>query len=76
MSQANTWAQRPTAKKPTAGDAADLDKFVNGSKGTITKRLNVEIPAELRTRVKTKCASEGREIRDVVTELLQAWVNK
>lgn len=72
MPQANpTWGQRPTTKKPAAGaGAADLDKFVNGGKEE-TVRLNVEIPKTLRARVKAKCAMEGREIKDVVIELLQ-----
>jgi len=74
MSQqtANTsWGQRPSTKKAAAGPSpADLDKFVSGGKGR-TKRLNVEIPAALHTRLKARCAMEGREIRDVVTELLE-----
>ena len=48
---------------------ADLDKFVSGGK-VETVRLNVEIPKALRARVKSRCALEGREIKDVVIELL------
>ena len=48
---------------------ADLDKFVSGGK-VETARLNVEIPKVLRARVKSRCALEGREIKDVVIELL------
>jgi hypothetical protein len=75
MSQANpTWGQRPTAKSPAARGtgtrAADLDKFVNGGKEE-TVRLNVEVPKTLRARVKVRCAMEGREIKDVVIELLE-----
>ena len=36
-----------------------------------TARLNVEIPKALRARVKARCAMEGREMKDVVTELLE-----
>ena len=69
MSQPNpTWGQRPTAKKPPA--TVDLDKFVNGGKEE-TARLNVEVPKALRARVKARCAMEGREIKDVVIELLE-----
>lgn len=67
----SSWGDRPSKKKVAAAPAlADLDKFVSGGKGQ-TKRLNVEIPAELHTRVKARCAMEGREIRTVVTELLE-----
>lgn len=67
-----SWGQRPSSKKAPAGGpaVADLDKFVSGGK-VETARLNVEIPKSLRARVKSKCAMEGREIKDVVTELLE-----
>jgi hypothetical protein len=72
MSQrAASWGERPSSKKASATPTpADLDKFVSGGKKQ-TKRLNVEIPAALHARLKARCALEGREIRDVVTELLQ-----
>lgn len=71
--QTASWGQRPSSKKPSAAAApspAALDQFVTGGKGQ-TKRLNVEIPAALHARVKAGCAMQGREIRDVVTELLE-----
>lgn len=68
--QAASWGQRPSTKKAVAAPAAsDLDNFVSGGKAR-TKRLNVEIPATLHARLKARCALDGREIRDVVTELL------
>lgn len=74
MSQqrANTgWGDRPSKKKAAAEPVAvaTLDKFVNGGEND-TVRLNVEIPRTLRARVKARCAMEGREIKDVVLELL------
>ena len=76
MSQANTtWGQRPTAKKQAAGaDVADLDKFVTGGKGRKTARLNAEIDADLRAGFKSKCALEKREIKEVLTELIERWM--
>lgn len=68
--QTARWGQRPSTKKPVTATPTDLDRFVSGGKPA-TKRLNVEIPASLHTRLKARCALEGREIRDVVTELLQ-----
>jgi hypothetical protein len=73
MSQqaANTgWGSRPSKKNPGAAGADDLDKFVSGGK-TEMARLNVEIPKALRARVKSRCAMEGREMKDVVIELLE-----
>ncbi|MCY4583877.1 MAG: plasmid partition protein ParG [Chloroflexi bacterium] len=36
-----------------------------------TKRLNAEIPAALHARVKSRCALEGRDMTQVVIELLE-----
>ncbi|MGA2903822.1 MAG: hypothetical protein ABSD98_08320 [Candidatus Korobacteraceae bacterium] len=68
----SSWGVRPSKKKIEAVPAAvaTLDKFVNGGQEE-TVRLNVEIPKALRARVKARCAIEGREIKDVVTELLR-----
>lgn len=69
--QTASWGQRPSSKKASAAPTpANLDKFVSGGQEQ-TKRLNVEIPAALHARLKACCALEGRQIRDVVTELLQ-----
>ncbi len=67
MPQPSNWGSRPSKKRALAPDA--LDKFVSG-KGE-TARLNVEIPGDLRARVKAACALEGRDIKDVVVELLE-----
>jgi hypothetical protein len=68
----SSWGARPSKKKAAAAPAAaaTLDKFVNSGKEE-TVRLNVEISRALRARVKARCAMEGREIKDVVIELLQ-----
>jgi hypothetical protein len=60
-----SWGERPSKK----GAAADVEQFVRGKPAT--KRLNVEIPAALHARVKARCALEGREMREVVIELLE-----
>ena len=77
MSQANAnWGQRPTTKKAVeAAPMAEIDKLVSGGKGS-TARLNAEIDADLRARFKAKCAMEKREIKDVLTELIQGWMSK
>lgn len=77
MSQAETasWGKRPTTKKdePKPVDTAALDKFVNGAKRK-SVRLNADIDADLRARFKAKCAMENREMQDVLTELIEAWM--
>ena len=60
-----SWGQRPSTKK-----SSELDRFVAGRKDDGV-RLNVQVPRSLRMRVKIGCAREGREIRDVVIELLE-----
>ncbi len=37
-------------------------------------QLNVYVPKELRTAAKVKALQEGRDISDIVTELLEGWV--
>jgi ParG len=77
QAEAAAWAKRPSAakKEPGRTDTAALDKFVNGGRGKGV-RLNAEIDADLRAKLKAKCALEKREIRDVLTELIEAWVKK
>ena len=48
-----------------------LDVFVRDSSWGKTKRLNAEIPAALHARVKSGCALEGRDITQVVIELVE-----
>ena len=64
------WGSRPSKKTTATAPMADLDKFVGGGKAE-TVRLNVEIPKALRARVKSRCAIEGKVIKDVVIELLE-----
>ena len=77
QAEAATWAKRPSAakKEPARSDSAALDKFVNGGRGKGV-RLNADIDPELRAKFKAKCALQKREIRDVLTELIEAWVKK
>jgi len=64
-------SRRPSTRRaPAAPAVSGLDRFLNREKEE-TVRLNVEIPRTLRARVKACCALEGREIKDVVIELLQ-----
>jgi hypothetical protein len=38
-------------------------------------QLNSYVPGELRTRAKVKALQQNRDLSDIVTELLEDWVN-
>ncbi len=69
------WGKRPISAKPTEAPKPDqIDKLVRGGKGGPKRRLNAQIDADLHARVKAKCALANKEIKDIVSELLEAWV--
>ena len=60
------WGQRPSKK------GAALDLFVKQSKvQEATKRLNVNISADLHARIKAQCAMQGIDMTEALTELLE-----
>ena len=63
------WGSRPARGPRKKADA--LDTFVRARDEAKTKRLNAEIPAALHARVKSGCALEGRDMTQVVIELLE-----
>ena len=63
------WGTRPA--RSSKGKAAALDAFVRDSDTGKTKRLYAEIPASLHARVKSGCALEGRNMTQIVIELLE-----
>ena len=76
MPQSNAdWGKRPSTNKTTLPpDIAKIDKLVKGKKSDQTGRINAEIDLDLRARFKAKCAMEKREIKDVLTELIEVWL--
>lgn len=63
------WGTSPRKQETRPGPSGALDAFV-GSKRR-TKRLNLDIPAELHTRIKVAAALKERDMTAVVTELLE-----
>ena len=63
------WGSRPATARKNRADA--LEAFVRARDEGRTKRLNCEIPAALHARVKSGCALEGRDMTQVVIELLE-----
>ncbi len=66
------WGTRPSKKTATPTEASALDKFVNPESNKSSKRLNAQIPADLHARIKAQCAMEGRDMTEVLIELLEA----
>ena len=42
----------------------------------IGKSINIELPLTLHTRLKIACASQNRKIKDIVPEIIAAWVEQ
>jgi hypothetical protein len=56
---------RPTAR-------ANPDDWVSGQQGKEPlKRLTIDLPRDLHTRVKVRCAQEGTKMSDKIRELLE-----
>lgn len=75
------WGNRPSTKaaaqtQNAKPDVAALDTFVNPGAGKQTKRLNAEIPAALHSRMKSQCALQGRDMTDVLIEILEQYFPK
>ena len=70
MSQVN-WGTKPADKKAVV-PAPTLDNLVLGQKTAQTRRLNLNIPASLHTRIKAQCAMEGRDMTEALIEILEA----
>jgi hypothetical protein len=60
--------------KPTATSAPQSpDQWVNAKQGSAEpmKRLTIDIPLSLHTRIKTQCASQQVQMADVIREMLE-----
>ena len=40
------------------------------------RSINIELPLSLHTRLKIACASQNRKIKDIVPEIIAAWVDQ
>lgn len=70
MSSHVNWGKKPSPDKKTSTPANALDSLVKGSKTVQTRRLNLNIPAALHSRIKAQCALEGRDMTQVLIEIL------
>lgn len=62
--------------KPTASKHAEADEWVNKRATVLAddqeplKRLTLDIPQNLHSRIKSDCALKGKKMVDVITEML------
>ena len=62
-----TFGMKPT---PQASAAAIADQWVESRSTETIKRLTLDIPASLHTRIKSTCALRGVKMADAIRELL------
>ena len=64
------------------GDGASVNAMLSQqgqSQNTSEKggrSINIELPLSLHTRLKIACASQNRKIKDIVPEIIAAWVEQ
>ena len=57
--------------KPRERNSERADAWVRNRDGGPSKRLTIDLPAGLHTRVKAGCALRGVTIKDIVREFLE-----
>jgi hypothetical protein len=62
------WGKKPEPKKAPAA----LDDYVFKNK---LKRINLNVPAAFHAKIKSQCALEGRDMTEVIIELLEHRFN-
>ena len=58
----------PTLSKEALQEAAE--------KGRATKAINIDLSLPLHTRLKIACTAQNRKIKDIVPEIIAAWVEQ
>ena len=64
-------AIEPTPRGRASGAEVSPERWIRGVASHATKRLTIDIPADLHKRVRLLAATEGRTMADVVRELLE-----
>ncbi len=63
------------AKKKSESEARPVVKKTLIADDGIKKRINAEIPLGLHNRFKAKCSMDGREMREVLIELIEEYLD-
>lgn len=69
MSKKITFGPKPT---PKAVGLASADQWVESRSNEEMKRLTIDVPASLHTRIKATCALRGIKMADEIRQLLEA----
>ena len=67
-----------TAEKPLLLDGmpAMTEQQIRAVADKAGRSINIELPLNLHTRLKIACASQNRKIKDIVPEIIAAWVEQ
>lgn len=58
------------------GSSAMTDQQIRAVADKAGRSINIELPLALHTRLKIACASQNRKIKDIVPEIIAAWVEQ
>jgi ParG len=65
-----------TSSEEWSHKSRDPTRALAAEPGEPMKRLTIDVPLSLHTRLKTMCASSGQKIADVVRDLITAHLRK
>ena len=66
---------RSAAKTKTEKEEKPVVNIPALADDSITKRINAEIPLDLHNRFKARCAVDGREMKEVLIELIDGYLD-
>ena len=66
---------RSAVKQKTETEESSTIKTPALADDSITKRINAEIPLDLHNRFKAKCAVDGREMKEVLIEMIEEYLD-
>ena len=58
------------------GAPAMTDQQIRTVADKAGKSINIELPLSLHTRLKIACAKQNRKLKDIVPEIIAAWVEQ
>jgi hypothetical protein len=72
-----TWGNKPKLAAPESKELAHkVDALVNKKRAATARadkrRLSIDIPSELHTRIKVQCAQAKRDMTEAIVQLLDA----